>query len=267
MAPFTVSTQVVIKGGGLSEAWAVDTRLVDGLNFFVVSKSDRKLAKALGFSMKDRAPFKDVNVFGYIEKERDNYVDKAIVQHMVEEDPMGDSSGGHARLASRGREKMFAAAKVPEVIVLHCPPFTSGDGVRVDAFELKIISTPRRGANACIACDPTTLDWLAKAATADWGVTSSPSKRGAAFADLPQLPNPEVCKYRRVNGKLSVYCNYRQEDGRWLTHQRAVATEMMSEEDMSQVVSSAALTVMKFYEANHMPGDPDEASVDVSGEP
>ena len=121
--PFTMRRdRVVVEGGGMVQPWVVDTKLVDGREFLLLDKADRKLARAMGRDMKSRTPWHRNEVLAYIAKLRDDAVDAIISKDRHASDPMADEADQVPTLKiQKGRGKSFVEGSVPEIIDIAYP--------------------------------------------------------------------------------------------------------------------------------------------------
>ena len=264
-APFNVRQTLVVEGGWLQSLWAVDSKVVEGVEFATLSMSDRSLAKALGMNMSERAPLSNCSIFSHMAAVRDAEVDAIIFQSKLEKDPMADSAAAKS-LPSRGRAIAFAEAAVPAMISLKIQAFVTHDGQRVDDHTIRIITTPKRGATVTMEAKAENFEWLLMAAQAEWGGAAKVSKRVISDdgeAGLPELAFP--CKYQKTDiGKLKIVCSYRQQ-GVWKKHQRAVDVHINKDNsNFETIVRRCEAEVLDFYKSQHEAGGPRDQEAELT---
>ena len=205
---FSLKKAIVAEGGWLTEPWVMETKVIDGKEFFALHKADRKFARAMGMDIKQRAPFGSCSLFEYLCRRRDKEVDKLIMQGKADDDPMGDEGPNtSAPVAMKGREKSLQSGKIPSFVGIDLPNFVMADGERVAAHSMNIVTTPRRWAVVSAEATGENLDWILKAMTIDWH--SVDKRTSDDVTGLPELTQPGV-KYRRCGeGSVTVYINYR----------------------------------------------------------
>ena len=254
--PFVVRHSLVIEGGWLSTPWVLNTKVIDGGEFYTMKIGDRSLAKALGMNLSERSPLAKCSIFPYMAEARDTKVDGLIFAAKVDNDPMADASasGSSAKMPSKGRTA--ALASVPSTISIDMPAFVTADGQRVEGHTLRVVATPKRGAAVTMEVTAENFEWLAKAAQAEWEVDRKPAQKRTidCFDDgsWPELQHP--CKYWKTSaGKLKIMCYYFHE-GRWKRHTKAlnVSTDLSS---LESIVRSCENDVLEFYNLNHQPHD------------
>ena len=137
--PFTVSrNQTVVTGGWLNQPWVVTERVIDGIGFIQLIQEDRRLARALGKTMRERHPWKDSHFLQYLTHLRDTHVDSLLHEARVAADPLGDPNVlADEQSLARGRCKLFGLANVPTIIEITYPAFVTEDGTRVPDTKLK----------------------------------------------------------------------------------------------------------------------------------
>ena len=116
VTPLVVKQVYVVQGGSLKkEHWAVETRDVDGLPFFVASPKDRTFAKTLGVNANYHPhPFNGNTILRELAALRDKAVDSIIQQRMAEDDPHAERMP--TRLSKADRLNALHKGIAPEVI-------------------------------------------------------------------------------------------------------------------------------------------------------
>lgn len=205
------------------QPWVVDTKLVDGREFLLLDKADRKLARAMGRDMKSRTPWHRNEVLAYIAKLRDDAVDAIISKDRHASDPMADEADQVPTLKiQKGRGKSFVEGSVPEIIDITYPAFVKADGGHHPPVVLSVLSAARRGAVASMELTTSNLDLLLAATTAceHESPMAQESEQEESLADKVELEQP-ACKWRRRGAKCTIYCRYRTADGDWRVHSEA----------------------------------------------
>ena len=118
-----------------------------------------------------------------------------------------------------------------------------------------MVTTPRRKPNVTIAATAENLEWLMKAAQCEWDTGVKIDKESIAdeMSKLPELSHP--CKYQKTSGgKLKIMCSYRNRDGVWKKHQRAVAVNINGDNSTFEaIIRSCEAEVQDFYQQHHEP--------------
>ena len=261
--PFSVRTNVtVVEGGWLSEPWVVNTTEVDGREFVIMSKEDRKLARAFGMPMDKRYPRGENDMLAYLAELRDAKIDDILRARDVENDPMGERPDVDvpADVLSIGRQSKFHAADVPAIVQITYPAFTTSDGDRVPAYELNVISTPKRLVKAKVELTPENLAFLSKAAV-EFQHARKRHEGSVKIEDLPALTSPLV-RWRRRGGRWLLACRFYDRCARkWKAH---VATPNLHPDPdiRRQLVQEAEASVLAFYEQHHS----DPLTMDCDGD-
>lgn len=210
-------------------------------------------------NMSERSPLSKCAVFSYMAEVRDAKVDEIIFTTKVDKDPMGNaSSSGQAptRMPSRGRALAFENAKVPNTISIKMAAFVTPDGQRVEEHTLRVVTTPKRGANVTMEVTAENFEWLMLAVQVDWEIEAKPEKRPIDEVDedtLPELQAP--LKYEKAPcGKVKIFCRYRHQ-GVWKKHQKALSVNIKSDNStLEAIVRTCEAEVLAFYNENHEKG-------------
>ncbi len=266
--PFTVTRQLVVKGGWLTKPWVVDVKVIGDGEFVSLSKTDRDFAKAMGMDLRLHSPFGSCSVFAHLQKVRNDAVDAYIMKSHREADPMADGEdassnnpGDDMPWADRGREKAFQVAHAPESIPLVMEAFVTSEGDRVPSHTIKVVTTPRRNAHVTLEATPDNFNWLFQATHRSWNNPSA-SKENENFDELPCLDQP--CKYMKTpKGKIAISCCYRCADGAWRRHQKIVGeSHDVDQFVLEAMVRRAQKDVLAFYGNHHVPlGDAPAESI------
>lgn len=250
---FSVMDAVVISGGPLVKPWMPEIKTVGAKKFFVLTHTSRELARAMCMDMHARAPLKDCTLFGYLENARDDAVDALIRSYKHRADPMGEDIDVEAGPITTKRATWFEDASIPPVIEITLPYFIANDGERVDARQMSVITTPKRGVLINIEATAENLEWCRKAIALDW---HSPRRHTHThnYEGFPLLEHSHVIKYRRIGDRLCVTCKYAKKDGSVTFHKRTVVADLKDPpppEQLRQQVRSAELLALEFYRKNH----------------
>ena len=253
---FRISGQAVeIEGGWLTGKIMVPVKIFSDMKFMSIDKTDRQLAKALGLSLSKRWPWGDIDVVSRLQKLRDLEIDRLIGQHMIADDPLADAS--LVAVPSAGRAQAFHDANVPVVIEVAYPAFTTNDGQRFPEFDVKVVTTPRRGSVVHMKLDEDHLNWLLAAVN-----NSAMAVPSLDLAEqLPLLSEPQA-KWRKKHDAFVIMCRWKDQHGKWRHH---LETPAKAEDPIIQVqlIREAELKVQSFYDRNHVEGDDGE---DAGGE-
>ena len=116
-----------------------------------------------------------------------------------------------------------------------------------------MVTTPRRKPNVTIPASAENLEWLMKAAQCEWdtGVKNEKESIADEMSKLPELSHP--CKYQKTSGgKLKIMCSYRDRDGVWKKHQRAVAVNINGDNSTFEaIIRNCEADVQCFYQNYH----------------
>ena len=123
----------------------------------------------------------------------------------------------------------------------------------MEEHNIGVVTTPRRKPNVTIAATAENLEWLMKAAQCEWDTGVKIDKESIAdeMSKLPELSHP--CKYQKTSGgKLKIMCSYRDRDGVWKKHQRAVAVNINGDNSTFEaIVRNCEADVLCFYQNYH----------------
>ena len=154
-APFVVTAELVVRGGGLSLPWVVQTKSVEDRVFITLKQTCAAFARAMGRPAK--APWAGNVFLNQLQKLRDDCVDEAIMERLKDEDPLADSAS--TSLKMRGRYQLYQEVGMPQLIELTWPSFTTNCGDRIDEHKFLVISTPKRGMAVSMELLPENLQW------------------------------------------------------------------------------------------------------------
>ena len=252
---------IAISGGALKDKTELlQVKQIEDSYFYNLKKTDRKLAKVLGFPMTDsRTKYFGNNQFlDYLAHLRDEKVDELIKTWAIEDDPMGEHGHGNDEITGP-RCKQFAEANVPEIIEIVHPGFTTNDGTRFPEHHMKVISTPSRNINITVEMTSQNLDFMAVAAhycehTARKGSEGDGDDDDEDDTAINE-PNVHWAKVKSATGghewKLS--CCFRLECGKWKTHYKKVHTIKGAAPGVNdQILASAAKEMQHYYNENHV---------------
>ena len=273
MEPFTCTQAMIVEGGFLKKAWPCPITTLQDRSFMVLAKKDRGLARAIGLDTLSRAPCKEVTAHNYLQHLRNRKVDELICNKLA--DPMADPSIEKARLISKDRQKMFAAAMLPQIVDIDVAAFVTGDGKRIEATTIPVITTPSKVPSAAIECTPRVLEWLANACEINWQVAdpdlfdeiSTPTKRSAKSVaeefQLPELNSP--FKYLvSPGGKLGIFVPYKKEGGKWGRHQKKIDDLLTdSAESNAAIVENVCKAMQTFRDQHHYGKHGEDEEVDA----
>jgi hypothetical protein len=245
--PFGVRNGVtIVEGGWLSRPWCPELMSIDDKEFYKFSTYDRGFAKAIGLDVGIPSMFRDVELFSYLVELRDDKVDEIIGNKFMDDDPMGQKAA--ARI-TRGREKAFSDAAVPQIVEITVQPFKSKDGVDVPQEVIKVQSTARRGHAICFEITAKSMEFCAHAVHVPWEKKRKRASANQYTFDLPKLPTG--LKYRRRGEALSICCKYCNAEGEWKTHQETVASKRIDTEDHMSVLIVPVVTSMANFLHEH----------------
>lgn len=248
--PFSVRTGVtVVEGGWLNRPWCPELINIGDKEFYKFSTYDRGFAKAIGLDVGTPNMFRDVELFRYLVELRDDQVDDMIGKKLMEDDPMGQKA---ATRITRGREKAFNDAAIPQIVEITVPPFKSVDGVDVPQEVIKVQSTARRGHALCFEITDSSMEFCAHAVRVSWEKKRKRVSVNQYTYDLPKLPTG--LKYRRRGDALSICCKYCNAEGEWKTHQETVAAKRIDTEDhMNVLIVPVVASMTNFLQENDYP--------------
>ena len=255
-APFKIMRNlVVVEGGHSSSQWVVEAKEHgDGSLWVNLQMKDRKLARALGLDCSLRAPFQETTLLQHMTNLRNAEVDRAISKAMHDDDPMADAEPA-TDSPTKDRTKAFNSANVSQVITLSLLGFTTGDGAKVPAREVKVYTAPRRDASVTMELTESNLDWLANAIHVEWGNQAIANKKRKSIASelsgLPILSN-EGCMYTSRADRVAIFANYRTIEGAWKKHQVSLGNMANMTDDMVGMhVKAVEDSVAEWVTTNH----------------
>ncbi len=273
--PIVVAKRIVIEGGLLKSPWMPAAQTIEGIEWINLSTQDRQLCKLLGRNMSERAPLAECTLFPWLMAERDRLVDELIAKRKTDEDPLAECDAPVPEIPSSGRVAAFANARVDNYVRVQAQHFCTPGGERVDDFEIKVLTTPKRKAAISIEASAANLEWLCKASQVVWEIAHVRKEDRKKYVprveiddedNLPTLETP--LKYRKLaDGRLELYVHYRTQDGSWKTHQSTVLKALADFDAYARnsIIQQCAASVLKWYGENHVEDedeDPSNTSVD-----
>ena len=265
-SPFVIRSDiVVVEGGGLKDPWVLDVKRECGNRIFAeLSMCDRKLARALGLSLYERAPFAGTTLLSYLAKLRNTYVDELIIINKQGLDPMADDETVNrvGLIQIKKREQEFMKANVPKIIELDVPACTTQDGIMLGGTRISVYATSRTDVSVTMEMTAANMEWMSQAIHADWDAHGSPwcQKRKASVIDeLPELQHA-ACKYRQKARGTVIACHYRTNENQWKEHTKCLPKNIlqMCDRNLRKQVADIEESVQSFYNKNHNPGDETE---------
>ena len=214
-SPFVIRSDiVVVEGGGLEDPWVLDVKRETGNRIFAeLSMCDRKLARALGLSLYERAPFAGTTLLSYLAKLRNTYVDELIIMNKQGFDPMADDETVNrvGLIQIKKREQEFMKANVPKLIDLDEPACTAHDGIMLGGTRISVYATSRTDVYVTMEMTVANMEWMSQAIHADWDAHLLPwcqKSKASAIDKLPELQHA-ACKYRQKARGTVIACHYR----------------------------------------------------------
>ena len=227
-AKFTMTKSVVIRGGWLKDPWVLEADAESPADstvfFYKISDRDRNLAKAIGGEMESRDQV--IQAGALIEELTslvDDAVDDAIRESRIASDPMADQNA-KVQIPTRGREKAFEKANVPEILTVQYPALMDENGQTIKPQSIRVKAQSRRGRAPMVVLDEDFLEWFLKAASAKWFEPKTKKRKSMKENpdSLPKLHQPNVqwaysgpidawvlkTRYRKQTGKYG----YKQEN-------------------------------------------------------
>jgi hypothetical protein len=249
MNPFVITKSVTVHGGCLKakEPWTVMVQGIGGDDFFVLDKSDRAFAKAMGMNVSIPNPFKTAFCFQELAKKRDAAVDALIMAHIHQNDPMADES--IATLVPKNRAKAYADANVPQTLAIVWPAFVTADGARWQEHSVFVVTTPRRGVKVTMHLTEPNLEWL-MAAIPSFADDGSDAK-ASGDPHVVDLLQP-ACKWRKLGAARTpvIQCTYMKADGVWKSH--TITPRLYDDAELTlRSVREAENKMQAFYDAHH----------------
>ena len=159
----TVSHRLTIDGAALAEPWVPREVIVsNGTNFIELSKSDRKLHRFIGFPGKDSAPLAGNEFFDELARKRNDVVDEAVWQHLLQKDPLLDENSKQKIM--RVQRSSVDEADLPGVVEIDLPEvaFTleSGEELTCDAISIKCLLTLSSVRKVAVEASPAVLKYI-----------------------------------------------------------------------------------------------------------
>jgi hypothetical protein len=152
---------------------------------------------------------------------------------------------------ARGRAKAFGATKIPQVISITYPAFTTIAGDKHVERAINISTVPIRKRVVTMELTAEHLEWFAAAASREHVATAQPKRNPRDDEDLPELAE-DACNWGRRKNNAAIYCRYRTTSGQWQTHAEMPAYS--EDADLQQrLLAETERRVQHFYERNHVP--------------
>ena len=224
--------------------WVPDVDHVPGHDgpFITLSKKQRGLARALGRDCSLWKPLEYVQACSLIAHLRDMEVDRHTAEYKRKADPMADPMANNVAnnpVVSRLSDRLTAC---PTLLNITLPEVTTEDDVKLDALDIIVQSSARRGVCPSVHLTAELMDWLYRVGDTDLTHCWPPDTTGVAkkaklltmrkhYKDmqLPQLPG--VLKYRRRGKSLSIVINYKNKDGKSTSHQRTLCNNLSTDRE------------------------------------
>ena len=201
-APFKIKHGcIIVEGGYLKELWVIEPKVIDGEAFLVMSKGDRKLARAMGLNMEEQHPWKGTNILNQLIDTRDLCVYNLLCKKLNDDDEMAEGDA-HVKIPKSGRAKLYQKAGVPSVIQISVPKFQVDGGMH-PAVTLNVLSTVAKGSSVAIELTTDNLEFL-RAAAHSKELQVQRLKRKCAEPDLPELMAPIAYWRRRGAAKPTI---------------------------------------------------------------
>ena len=159
---FSVLTNaVVITGGCLgAQQWVCEPTVVNDMNFLLLDKKSRSLARAMGLNIKERNPWRSHDAIAFIIKKRDNAIDQQVAVKLHSDDPLADDKASSTALgnisqrrAGELRQQALHGTGIPDMLLIDVPPLQTHNGGTIDAFTATVLKPTRRGAKLYVRLD------------------------------------------------------------------------------------------------------------------
>ena len=242
--------RVTVSDNWSGKEWCCDCREVQGLHFFAFTTSNRNLARALSLDMSKRHPWEEITLPAHLSKVRDDEIDRLIIQHKFENDPMANQDvEGVANVQSRGREAAFHKARIADAIEIKHPSFVLSTGEKIEEHSFKVVATRRRNCVVELELTAANLAWLAKATWHEWAEAGG--KRKADNSELPTLTS-QHCKWRKRENGWRIECKWLDAKGTERTHSKHVPLNFDDTELVNRIAEEREKQVERFYFDNHV---------------
>ena len=140
--PFTMQKVLVLKGGYLGKkSMQIPIESADGIELIKLEKASRDLATAVGQRNKCKR-LSHCDILQHMASMRNDSVDQHIKQSKLSSDPFAEEIA--VEITSDNRSRLFAEAKVPQIVDISFPGFTTPAGKRIDGCSIKMLSTPKK---------------------------------------------------------------------------------------------------------------------------
>ena len=218
---FSVLTNaVVITGGCLgAQQWVCTPHVVADMNFVLLDKRSRWLAKAMGLDPKLRKPWRGHDAIAFILEKRDNAIDQQVAVKLHSDDPLADDKASSttlenitSRRAGELRQQLVHGTGIPDLLMLDVPPLQTHNGGTIDAFTATVVKPGRRGAKLYLRLDAEHLQWLKRLCSAVDLVDGPEEDEDEGCEDFCDIDEPNV-KWRKKNGGFQLGCRYKLADG------------------------------------------------------
>ena len=156
-----LTNAVVITGGCLgAQQWVCKPTVVNHMNFLLLDKKSRSLARAMGLNIKERNPWRSHDAIAFIIKKRDNAIDQQVAIKLHSDDPLADDKASSnalgnisQRRAGELRQQALHGTGIPDMLLIDVPPLQTHNGGTIDAFTATVLKPTRRGAKLYVRLD------------------------------------------------------------------------------------------------------------------
>ena len=213
---FVVKQALVVYDEKKNTQTIMDHIVVDGVPFFKVIKTSPALIKLMNARHGDKC-FDGVDVFQYLQINRNTEVTKCIKHAIHESDPCGDVAeddvdDGDLSMGPK-RAEAFAQFNIAETMQLSVPAFESSK-VKRGAVQITVIATPKTNRSVYMECNAFNLAWLRDACTHKWMAAPRSLKRTLSFGDV-EIETDLVKVKHNDDKKITMFTNYKQNSGKW----------------------------------------------------
>ncbi len=181
---------------------------------------------------------------------RNEAVDRYIRQNIHSSDPFADCTVTEVEITAANRARLFADTKVPQVVDVAFPSFTTPAGKRVEPTTIKMLSTPKKPITPSMECAAENMSWFLYACKYSWthqGHDTQTKKR--QFEELEEefeIPKPARMLHFESN-KVLLGVAYKTKPGKWLKRQEKIDRSMFdNKDDLKAAMHKVAHRLIEF---------------------
>ena len=246
-SPFTIRKMLVLEGGyGKTKSMQLACETCDGIDLIKLCARNRNLAVAMGQKTTKDHYWKNCDIMQHMRDMRNEAVDRFIKQNIHSSDPFADCPVTEVEITAANRARLFADTKVPQIVDVVFPSFTTPEGKRVEATTIKMLSTPKKPIAPSMECTSENLSWFLYACKHSWihpGHDTQAVSKKRQCEDLEEefgIPKPARMLHFEAN-KVILGVPYKNPSGEWMRRQEKIDRSMFdNDEDLKAAMIKVA---------------------------